>query len=453
MLDSSGRATRIDLFSFATPQMRTFHLAWMAFFSVFFAWFGIAPLMPVVREDLGLSQEQVGNTIIGSVAATVLVRLLIGPMCDRFGARRTYSALLVLGAIPVMMIGVAQSYEAFLLFRIAIGAIGAAFVVTQYHTSVMFAPNCVGTANATTAGWGNLGGGVTQMVMPLILAGFLALGFTAGESWRLAMVVPGLAMVLIGFAYYRLTQDTPAGNHSSAREARSNRPRSGRNGDASWPETLRDARVWALFLLYAACFGVELTINNVAALHFHDAFGLSVKAAGLVAGLFGLMNIFARTMGGYVSDISASRWGLPGRARVLFLMVLLEGIAVMLFSQVTVLPVAIATLCLFSLFVQAAEGATFGVVPFVQRRALGTVAGIVGAGGNVGAVTAGFLFRSEALTAGRAFFYLGLAIMVASFAALTLRFTEDETGESTRQPEEGVAVVRRKSRKRVPATI
>jgi hypothetical protein len=40
----------------------------------------------------------------------------------------------------------------FLMFRLMIGCIGASFVIRQYHTSVMLAPNCVGTANATTAG-------------------------------------------------------------------------------------------------------------------------------------------------------------------------------------------------------------------------------------------------------------------------------------------------------------
>ena len=94
-------------------------------------------------------------------------------------------------------IGLADSYESFLLFRLAIGCIGAAFVITQYHTSVMFAPNVVGTANATTAGWGNLGGGVTQIVMPLVFAGILVLGFTAGDAWRLAMVIPGIVLFLL----------------------------------------------------------------------------------------------------------------------------------------------------------------------------------------------------------------------------------------------------------------
>ena len=165
------RATALKLRSFAAPHMRTFHLTWLAFFVAFFGWFGIAPLMPLIRDDLGLSKAEVFNTVIASVAITIVARIAIGWVLDRVGPRRTYAALLIVGAIPVMLIGLSQNYETFLLFRLAIGVIGASFVITQYHTSVMFAPNVVGTANATTAGWGNLGGGVTQLVMPLVLWG------------------------------------------------------------------------------------------------------------------------------------------------------------------------------------------------------------------------------------------------------------------------------------------
>ena len=70
-----------------------------------------------------------------------------------------------------------------------------------------------------------------------------------------------------------------------------------------------------------------------------------------------------------------------------------------------------------------AEGATFGVVPFVNRKALGAVAGLVGAGGNAGAVLAGFLFRSEALSAQQALMILGVAVTVASSCALVVRFS------------------------------
>src|SRR3989338_7894122 len=209
-----SKAVRINLWDFKTVPMRTFQMTWFAFFLSFFGWFAIAPLMPLVRHDLGLTKTQIGNTIIASVAITIIVRLLIGWLCDRFGPRRTYAALLIIGSLPVMAIGLAHDYQSFLLFRLAIGAIGASFVLTQYHTSVMFAPNCVGTANAAAAGWGNLGGGVTQMVMPMILAAFLSLGVSESLGWRLSMVVPGVALFIMGILYYRLTKDYPEGNLS-----------------------------------------------------------------------------------------------------------------------------------------------------------------------------------------------------------------------------------------------
>src|SRR5690606_41048100 len=119
-MELKGKATRITLFSFSTPQMRAFHMSWFAFFLCFFAWFGIAPLMKVVREELALSPAQVGNTIIASVAVTIIARLLIGWLCDRIGPRLAYTWLLILGAIPVMAIGLAQDYTTFLIFRLLI---------------------------------------------------------------------------------------------------------------------------------------------------------------------------------------------------------------------------------------------------------------------------------------------------------------------------------------------
>ena len=64
----------------------------------------------------------------------------------------------------------------------------------------------------------------------------------------------------------------------------------------------------------------------------------------------------------------------------------------------SVLVLAVGAMIVFSLFVQMSEGATYGIVPFINRKALGAVAGIVGAGGNAGAVAAGFLFRAESIT-------------------------------------------------------
>lgn len=435
-----GKATRINLFDFRSPQMRAFHVSWMAFFLCFFAWFGIAPLMKVVRSEMNLTDSQVGWCIIGSVSITVIARLLIGWLCDRIGPRIAYTWLLILGSIPVACIGFARDFETFLLFRVLIGGIGASFVITQYHTSLMFSSNCVGTANATTAGWGNLGGGVTQLVMPLILSLFVGvLGFSDYWGWRASMMVVGCLCFVTGIAYYFLTQDAPEGNFKELR-AEGKIPTKKETRGTFWI-ACKDYRVWSLFLIYGACFGIELTINNVAALYFSDYFGLGLKAAGLAAAAFGLMNLFARTLGGIMGDRFGKKWGLQGRVTWLFAALFVEGLALMLFSQMSVLVLAIPTLILFSLFVQMAEGATFSVVPFINKKALGSVAGIVGAGGNAGAVAAGFLFKYKSvLPWPTALLILGMVVTGCSFLAFTVRFPVVAETEAQEQPESSEAL-------------
>lgn len=439
MKTTSKKATSINLFSLKTIHMRTFHLSWFAFFLCFFGWFGIAPLMAVVRDELDLTKSQIGNIIISSVAITVFARLAIGWLCDKIGPRITYTYLLILGSIPVMLIGLSNSYESFLMFRLAIGVIGASFVITQYHTSMMFAPNVVGTANATTAGWGNLGGGVTQMVMPLIFAAFVGLGFVGAAAWRYAMVVPGIAMIICGFLYYKFTTDLPAGNLKDLRENDPEFKAKSHESKGAFKAALKDYRVWALFLIYGACFGVELTINNIAAIYYHDYFTLDIKTAGLIAGLFGLMNIFARSLGGLFGDKAGIKWGLKGRVGFLGLVLLVEGIALIVFSKMTVLPLAIVSMVIFSLFVQMSEGATYSVVPFVNKKAVGAISGIVGAGGNAGAVAAGFLFKSESLSYPQVLTIMGIVVTGVSVLSLAVRFSTAAEKEAKVEMEHALA--------------
>ncbi|MDA1162947.1 MAG: MFS transporter [Planctomycetota bacterium] len=442
-MDLRNKATRISLFDFKSPQMRAFHMTWFAFFLCFFAWFGIAPLMKVVREEMALTKEQIGWCIIGSVSITVIARLFIGWLCDRIGPRYAYSGLLLLGSIPVMGIGFAQNFETFLLFRVLIGVIGASFVITQYHTSVMFAPNCVGTANATTAGWGNLGGGVTQIIMPLVFGFFVGvIGLSETMGWRVSMFAAGLSCAAMGVAYFFCTQDAPEGNFGELRASGKMPPKQQVKG--SFLAACKDSRVWALFVIYGACFGIELTINNVAALYFLDYFDYfaemdpmkAVSTAGVIASLFGLMNLFARTMGGVMGDRFGEKWGLKGRVRWLFIALFCEGLALMVFSQMNVLALAIPTLIVFSLFTQMSEGATYSVVPFVNRKALGSVAGIVGAGGNAGAVAAGFLFKTSAVTWPTALLILGALVTCSAFLAFTVRFSPEAETEARIHTEE-----------------
>jgi NNP family nitrate/nitrite transporter-like MFS transporter len=428
MQNIPSKSPAIHLLDFKSVPMRAFHVTWMTFFVCFFGWFGIAPLMPVIREDLGLTKGQIGNIIIASVSITIFARLLFGWLCDKIGPRISYTILLIVGSFPVMFIGLSNSYESFLLFRLAIGVIGASFVITQYHTSVMFAPNVVGTANATVAGWGNMGGGAALIIMPLIFSVFIGAGYLNDQAWRYAMVVPGIALFAMGFVYYFFTKDTPEGNR---RELSLNKQESIRSGESkiSFWNACSDYRVWILFLAYGACFGIEITIDNIATLYFVDNFHLGLKEAGLIAGTFGMMNIFARALGGIFGDKAGKKFGLRGRIIILSVFLLLEGLGILLFSTMSTLPWAIASMLLFALFLKMSNGATYSVVPFINNKAIGVISGIVGAGGNVGAVLAGFLFKSENLTYRDSLFIIGSIVILVSAIAFLMsmsRKTKDE---------------------------
>jgi NNP family nitrate/nitrite transporter-like MFS transporter len=205
-------------------------------------------------------------------------------------------------------------------------------------------------------------------------------------------------------------------------------------------------------MIYGACFGIELTINNIAALYFTDFFGLGLAAAGFTAAGFGLMNLFARTLGGVFGDRFGTKWGLRGRVSWLFMALFCEGLALMLFSQMSILSLALPMLIVFSLFVQMSEGATYSVVPFVNKNALGAVAGIVGAGGNVGAVSAGFLFKSS-LDWPTCLLILGAIVAATSFLAFAVRFSEAAEREARREQKAAIDALSQphvRDRDRVP---
>src|SRR5687767_13994275 len=423
--------SRLNIFSGKGIQMRTFHITWLTFFFCFFGWFGIAPLMPLVREQLHLNKEQVGNITIASVSATIIARLIIGRLCDTLGPRLSYTILLVIGAIPVMCIGFANSYESFLLYRLIIGIIGASFVITQFHTSVMFAPNVVGTANAVAGGWGNLGGGVTQLVMPLIAAAFVGLGYIdKANSWRIAMVVPGTILLIMAFVYYRFTKDTPAGNYNEIKR------QTKENKKGTFVMALKDYRTWVLSFAYAACFGIEITVDNVAATYFVDNFKATLIMAGALASIFGFMNIFARALGGIISDKVGKVYGLRGKGLLLAGFLVAEGLGIILFANAGTLTMAIISMLLFALFLKMANGGTYSIVPFVNKDAIGSVAGIVGAGGNIGAMLVGFLFKSKNITYAQAFFYIGVGVAVVGVVVLLTHLRTSRSEVATKMEDE-----------------
>jgi NNP family nitrate/nitrite transporter-like MFS transporter len=151
-----------------------------------------------------------------------------------------------------------------------------------------------------------------------------------------------------------------------------------------------------------------------------------------------LLALFARALGGLVSDRLASGRGLDARVSLLFVLILAEGLGLVAFAQMASPLHALVAMLVFGLVTHMACGATYSIIPFVNRKALGGVAGIVGAGGNVGAVAAGFLVKGTASTQ-QALLILGVIVATSAVCALALRFTREQKAEERRLYQEALA--------------
>jgi NNP family nitrate/nitrite transporter-like MFS transporter len=394
--------------------MRAFHCAWWAFFIAFFIWFAIGPLLPEIRDDLNITNEDLWTSSVAGVSTTIVVRIMVGPLCDQYGARVVFAFLLCTAAIPAACTGLIQSARDLIILRSCIGVAGGTFVACEYWTSVMFTREVAGTANALVAGWGNLGAGVTQIVIgSLLLPLFRVICGSSEQAWRIVSIVPAVIAFVTGILVYRNSDDCPKGNYSELK-------RCGTIKHISFWESLWNGafniNTLILAIQYACCFGVELTMINAAALYFTDEFGQSTQSAAAIASIFGWMNLFARGVGGFWSDYGYVTKGMKGRLRIHFWMLVGEGIMVLIFYRTGTLAGSVIVMIVFSLFVQAAEGTTYGIVPYVDRAYVGSVSGIVGAGGNVGAAAFGLAFRN--LNYETAFLIMGASIFGSSLLTI-----------------------------------
>jgi NNP family nitrate/nitrite transporter-like MFS transporter len=287
--------------------------------------------------------------------------------------------------------------------------------------------------------------------MPIFIA---ICGGSTELAWRTVSIVPAAVALVTGVVIYRISDDAPKGNYPELRR-HGRFPNPGVTVWSSWRRGSLNANSWIMFAQYAGCFGVEIAMNQAIALYFKAEFGQSTEACQAIASIFGWLNLFARGLGGFASDWSNAKWGMRGRLWAQTLMLLAEGGMVFVFCSTTTLVGALVSLIVFSLFVQAAEGkgrsrsegvcsvriplahsarhflafcpfdflffvsktgTNMAIVPYIDPRHMGTVTGITGAGGNVGAVAFGLCFRE--LSYRRAFWIMGGTVFFSAFLSV-----------------------------------
>jgi len=485
--DNSPRA-RVRAMLQVRGRYRILHLTWFAFFLSFVVWFNFAPFANVIGDDLGLSDAQVKTLGLCNIALTVPARLFIGMALDRWGPRRVYGAILLFAAVPNTIFAFAHSFEVMVFSRLLVSIVGAGFVVGIRMVSEWFPPAELGMAEGVYGGWGNFGAAAAAFSLPL------AAGWVGGdEGWRWAIFAVGLIAAVYGLVYLRSVQDTPDGvtyarpRRQGALEVTSpggvwglaalTVPLSVALGVIAWRVWRVDAisgpvlagtlvaiggllvlqemavfrvnrpaladsypaadrypvrSVAVLCLAYFATFGSELAVVTMLPVFFADTWGLGPAAAGVAASAFAFVNLVARPGGGLLSDLFGSR-----RQTLRWLLVGLVGGYLLLATLDTAWPwvLAIVACVACSFFVQSGAGAVYAVVPLVKKRVSGQIAGLVGAYGNVGAIT----FLTASLFVSDRVFFLVIAATAAVGLACSRFLVEPANSFSTELGELGAS--------------
>ncbi|GAA5874369.1 hypothetical protein JCM16303_005829 [Sporobolomyces ruberrimus] len=353
----NGKSYTIPLLNLRDQYSINFHLAWLGFFVAFLSWFAFPPLIPeAIKRDLKLTPAQIGNSNICALASTLLVRFAVGPIVDRYGPRKAMAGILILGSIPSGLAGTVHSAQGLYVIRFFIGILGGTFVPCLAWSTCFFDKSAVGTANALVGGWGNLGGGVTFVVMVALFQSLIDRGLTDSQAWRASFaLVPVPILWFVAILCLWLGTDHPAGKWSARhtlpataiaarqghfatldaseratveRKMREKTVATGRveaveedEQDEAAAEVPLDIAVaepltwksfgqivsksytWLPALMYATTFGFELGVDaNLANVLVSDHKGLGQLKAGYYASTFGFLNVFTRPFGGWLGD-------------------------------------------------------------------------------------------------------------------------------------------------------
>merc|ERR1719191_2552393 len=207
------------------------------------------------------------------------------------------------------------------------------------------------------------------------------------------MLVPAFLFLLVGLLMKLCCWDLPHKKKFDVSAYRVSKP-----SISDYAVCLKDIKVVVMIIQYGACFGIELAMNNQLATHFRVYFQMPAGEAAALASSFGLMNLFGRSLGGISSDLMYAKFAFRGRLWAQFLALFGEGAFLFGFgciSNTNHWSLALAMIVPFSLCVQMAEGTSYGMVPFMKPEQLACVSALVGAGGNAGAVFAGFAFYKQ----------------------------------------------------------
>jgi NNP family nitrate/nitrite transporter-like MFS transporter len=328
--------------------------AFLYFDVSFMVWVLLGALGNNIAGEFSLSSSEKGLMVAVPLLGGAFLRLVLGVLTDRVGARRTGMLGLVLTLVPLLLGWLwADGFPRLLLVGLLLGVAGASFAVALPLASRWYPPQYQGLAMGI-AGAGNSGTALATFFGPRLAE---ALGWHGVFGLALLPVAGTLALFAL------LAKDSPA--QPEPKPLR------------SYAAVLRHADAWWFCSFYAVTFGGFVGLASFLSIFFHDQFDLSRAQAGSFATLCVLAGSFLRPVGGYLAD----------RLGGIFLLSLLyTGAGAVMLGVATLPGLAWCTVGLFVVMglLGMGNGAVFQLVPQRFGQEIGVVTGIVGAAGGVG---------------------------------------------------------------------
>lgn len=334
----------------------TLFSAFLYFDLSFMVWYLLGPLQIQMAKTLELSTQQRALMVATPILAGALLRLPMGMLADRIGAKRAG----IIGQVVVMatlfaawQLGVHSMAQALLLGAF-LGFAGASFSVALPLASRWYPPQHQGTAMGI-AGAGNSG-----TVLAALFAPMLAVAF----GWTNVFGLACIPLVLVFATYLICAKDAPG---QTAHKRWSDYARMLAHGD-SW---------WFMFF-YALTFGGFSGFASALPGYFHDQFAFGPKAAGWATAACVFAGSVMRPCGGMLADRIGGTRSLLGVYGAVAVLIGLAGFSTGLPVLSLVLFIG-AMLCL-----GAGNGAVFQLVPQRFGKDLGVMTGLIGMAGGIG---------------------------------------------------------------------
>ncbi|MFT7618776.1 MAG: NNP family nitrate/nitrite transporter-like MFS transporter [Planctomycetota bacterium] len=225
------------------------------------------------------------------VLTGAVTRLPVGVLTDKYGGRKIYTAVMILSAIPLYLVGYADSYLTFMLCGLGFGLAGASFAVGIAYTSVWFTKQRQGTALGIF-GAGNAGAAITSMCAPSMLRAFTDGGANI-EGWRTLPKVYAAVLIVTAIVFWFTTIER--------------KPDTGNQTLRQRLAPLRHIRVWRFGFYYFFVFGGFVALAQWLIPYYVNTYAMSVATAGLMASIFTLPSGVIRALGGWMSDKIGAR--------------------------------------------------------------------------------------------------------------------------------------------------